>query len=210
VFSDSAQEARAANILAAAQALEIRVAQLAPEWDDWVHEYERAAAAHDAAQRTLREAERLYADASEQHLRAAQVAEVAASEWKLAQALIVVAAAMDAARLDAVRSGRELGELSCVDGMSPRAYRTHLAEAGVSLTGKDVCHIVPLSLGGANHPLNYIRCDASLNRSLGNAFSRAICDGYAGADRCARHRRVAQVRNAAWSRFLRGRPIRGA
>lgn len=171
----------------AVHALAKRVADLGQEWDGVVQEYERAAAAHQAAQRTWREAERLYLQASAQFLEAARVAKRAAEEWRLAQALIVVAAAADAARLDRARAGRDLKleELSCEQSMSTRAYRLLLDPLGTELVGQDICHIVPVSLGGANHPDNYIPCDASFNRSLGNTWNRGVCLDY-GEARCRR------------------------
>jgi hypothetical protein len=93
---------------------------------------------------------------------------------------------MDAARYDAARDGREFrGDPSCAGGMSRHAYRARLTGQGVSLEGQDTGHIVPQSLGGADHPDNYVPMSASQNRSLGNTFSRSICMSY-GAQRCAR------------------------
>ncbi|HKP61483.1 MAG TPA: hypothetical protein VJV78_32360 [Polyangiales bacterium] len=160
---------------------------MAPEWDDVVREFERAAAVHEATQRTLHEVEQYYTAATMQHQQAAQAAERATQEWKLAQALIVLAAQSDAARLDDARWGREVesADISCADGMSTRAYRDQQFAHGISLVDRDVGHIVPRSLGGADHPGNYALLPASVNRSLGNTWNRDVCNWY-GAERCAR------------------------
>jgi hypothetical protein len=168
-------------------AIEPSASRLSLTWDDVVRKYERAATAHEAAQRALQTAEKMYVAASDEVLQAAETADRAAREWRMAQALIVVAAAADAARLDQARAGRDLklDALTCVDGMSTHAYRSLLGELGTNLLGKDICHIVPLSLGGANHPANYVPCSASFNRSLGNSWNRDVCRWF-GEARCRR------------------------
>lgn len=48
-------------------------------------------------------------------------------------------------------------------------YRERLRRQGKPIPPyKDVSHIIAASRGGANHVHNYIICDASLNRSIGN------------------------------------------
>ena len=39
----------------------------------------------------------------------------------------------------------------------------------------DVCHIIAESLGGANHPHNYILLSSSFNRSVGNRLDDMTC-----------------------------------
>ena len=50
-----------------------------------------------------------------------------------------------------------------------------MTAAGVNLVGKDIDHIIPKSLGGADHPSNYQVLDSSLNRSLGATWNREKC-----------------------------------
>jgi hypothetical protein len=51
--------------------------------------------------------------------------------------------------------------------MPTDAYRKKLESAGVSVEGKDVDHVIPKSIGGADHPINYKLWDSSTNRSCG-------------------------------------------
>jgi hypothetical protein len=69
--------------------------------------------------------------------------------------------------------------------MSTAAYRALLTARGIDLTGKDIDHIVPRSLGGADNPGNYQVLSASENRSLGATWNEAKCTSV-GEARCAR------------------------
>lgn len=56
---------------------------------------------------------------------------------------------------------------------------------GVDLAGKDIDHIVPRSLGGADNPGNYRIISAHENRSLGATWNEEKCLAV-GETRCAR------------------------
>jgi len=128
-----------------------------------------------------RRAERLYRQAEAQYQAARQTAEGAESRsvnaqvtfeeatkrWEWANKVIVMAAAIDAANM----SG---GEDGCRQ-VSTGEHRAHLRNQGVELEGMDVDHIVPKSLGGADHPSNYQLLDSSTNRSLGNTWDVVKC-----------------------------------
>jgi hypothetical protein len=60
--------------------------------------------------------------------------------------------------------------------VSTSQYRKTLKGLGVDLTGLDVDHVVPKSLGGADHPGNYILTSSHLNRSQGNDFGPEKCE----------------------------------
>ncbi|HAA57588.1 MAG TPA: hypothetical protein DCE42_22670 [Myxococcales bacterium] len=64
--------------------------------------------------------------------------------------------------------------MACMN-ITPRKYRLLLKAQGMDLTGKDIDHIVPLSKGGAQHPLNYRVLDASKNRSLQATWNIKKC-----------------------------------
>jgi len=49
--------------------------------------------------------------------------------------------------------------------VSTASHRLNLIDKGVNLTGKDIDHIIPKNLGGADTPLNYQVVSSSLNRS---------------------------------------------
>lgn len=55
----------------------------------------------------------------------------------------------------------------CATTASTRSFRAQLRADGIDLSGKDIDHIWPRSLGGIDHPLNYQVLDSHLNRSLG-------------------------------------------
>lgn len=106
--------------------------------------------------------------------------------WKYYQTLVEVAAAVDASNLEKFRSTtgiRNVKSLSCDDGMSTSAYRRQLSQRGVDIEGMDVDHIVPRSLGGADHPANYQLLTSSMNRSLGNQWDSGKC--FAARGLCA-------------------------
>jgi len=54
-------------------------------------------------------------------------------------------------------------------------YRRGLTKQGLDLTGLEIDHIVPRSLGGADHPANYQVIPMKVNRSLGNTWTPAKC-----------------------------------
>jgi hypothetical protein len=168
-------------------ALDTRVRALGAMWTDVQTGYESAARRNEAATRGLEEATRAYGVTSQQYRVASEVADRASSRWKLFQKLVIVAAAMDAANLQAAKaqSAADPASLSCDRDMSTSAYRVLLAAQGVALDGMDVDHIVPRSLGGADNPENYQLLPASVNRSLGNTWNEEKCLSV-GAERCAR------------------------
>jgi hypothetical protein len=108
---------------------------------------------------------------------------VAEERWKWVRALVVVAAQIDAANLDIARGARPSDLASC-ERVSTAAHRRHLLAAGQDVEGMDVDHIVPKSLGGADHPLNYQLLDSSVNRSIGNEWGISKCISV-GVMRCA-------------------------
>jgi hypothetical protein len=146
----------------------------------------------------FRSAIRDYEEASEEYARlkaeyAFQLVELrkveatfreAARRWRAAQLLIVAAAAIDAANLDSQRAPKADGNMvSCDMSMSADQYRELLLAQGISLYGMHVDHIVPLALGGANHPSNYQIISAHDNLSYGARFDVLKCDE-AGREFC--------------------------
>jgi hypothetical protein len=116
---------------------------------------------------------------------AGHTATQAAGLWSVLKYVIVLAAAVDAVNLDiatAATAPAGSSDLSCADGMSTARYRA--LHTGSILLNSDVDHIVPRSLGGADHPLNYEWLDASENRSLGSYWGPAKCLAV-GKVRCA-------------------------
>ena len=167
--------------------VEGRAVRVSAAWEDVRVRYERAAASSAAAREQFDQAANLYATGSAELRKAAQVAERADARWRLYQKLIVIAAAIDAANLDQARAGTQdsSDSIDCEDGMSTAAYRSVLAAQGKLLAGVDVDHIVPKSLGGADHPANYQLLPSATNRSLGNVWNEEKCLA-AGEDACAR------------------------
>ena len=68
--------------------------------------------------------------------------------------------------------------------MTTAVYRRQLVRQGINLLGMDIDHIVPRSLGGADHPMNYQVLDTSTNRSLGATWNANKCL-MAGQARCS-------------------------
>jgi hypothetical protein len=104
--------------------------------------------------------------------------EEARDRWQFYQKLVVVAAALDAnnlARFQAETGNHAVKSLDCSTGMSTQRYRRVLEAQGMNLAGMDIDHIVPHSLGGADHPANYQVLPSSVNRSLGNSWNRDKC-----------------------------------
>lgn len=182
-------ERKAAAQSAAVDNLEKRAAQLGAEWTDITTGFREAAARNLAAQKALKTTTSLYGASGAQFDEASRTAQRAAARWELFQKLVVAAATVDAANLDAARAARGAAagrdvDASCEAGMSTATFRTLMLKQGKSIAGLDVDHIVPRSLGGADHPLNYRLISSSLNRSLGNTWGDDKCLAV-GADRCA-------------------------
>jgi hypothetical protein len=181
--------------------LAARTRSLSGRWVDVVDDYDRATRGYDRASQKLETARSQYGDASLEATRAITDFERAARQWRFAQALVTAAASMDAGNLDAFREHRiEVsrsadGRISC-DTVSTARYRALLTAAGYNLTGIDVDHIVPKSLGGADSADNYQLLPSSVNRSLGATWDPSKCE-MAGAQ-CARA--VAVSRACGWFR----------
>lgn len=133
--------------------------------------YEEAKVKWDAARRLTEASETSIGSAIESF-------EAAEKKWKYYQVLIEVAAAVDANNLDKFRAStgvKNVRSLNCDAGMSTAAFRRQLTLDGVNIEGMDVDHIVPRSLGGADHPANYQLLSSSVNRSIGNRWDAAKC-----------------------------------
>lgn len=182
---------RLAQLLAsqesATASIESQAGQLSATWDDVKAGYRRAAMQSEDAARVLDGAATAYGSASQQSEAARRTAERATQRWKLFQTLVVLAATIDASNIEAARANQaaEAGRVTCETGMSTSAYRAMLSASGIALDGMDVDHIVPRSLGGADHPDNYQLLPASVNRSLGNTWNEDKCLSV-GGERCAR------------------------
>lgn len=168
-------------------AVSLRASRLSREWADIEQEFQRAAHDHELAQAQLQTAIQGSARASEQFAKASETATRAATKWRIFQQLVMIAAAVDAANLDAARAAGARGTVSvdCGENMSTAAFRALLASHGADLTGKDIDHIVPRSLGGADNPGNYQVLPSSENRSLGATWNQDKCLAV-GEVRCAR------------------------
>lgn len=59
----------------------------------------------------------------------------------------------------------------CEGHMSTAAYRRQLCAEGVPLAGRDIDHVFPRALGGADTIDNYQLLPSSVNRSLGAGVS---------------------------------------
>lgn len=163
---------------------------LGTEWNDIRQHYLEAAMRYRATQSTLEDAALQYGRASDKFVAVSLVAEETERRWRLFGQLVVAAAMIDAANLDAVRAGqgqRAADSLpaNCNAGISTAAFRVMLAARGVALDGMDIDHIVPRSLGGADHPDNYQVLPASVNRSIGNTWNEQKCFAV-GSERCSK------------------------
>ncbi len=158
-----------------------RLAQrLGTEWDDVRKGYDTVAAQYAIASSAFKEAAASQRVAGDRQKQAARIAQRAHARWQLFRELVVAAALVDGANLDAsrlahARTPRADRSSSCNGGMSTAAYRAVLVAKGVALGGMDVDHIVPRSLGGADHPSNYQLLPSSVNRSIGNAWNEDKC-----------------------------------
>ena len=145
---------------------------------DIVQELERAKRDFEAAEERRRKTQTLIRASEEELTKATGDFEAAKKRWEYFQTLVILAAAVDANNLEEYRKltgVRDVSSLRCEDGMSTAAFRRLLASKGVNLVGKDIDHIVPRSLGGADHPANYQILSSSKNRSLGNAWNATKC-----------------------------------
>lgn len=111
--------------------------------------YQRARSQHEAARidyaqsaANFDNAERRFRDATEQ--------------WHRVAAVVIALAA-----------AQGVGQHLCNGMTSTRQFREQLRRLGIDPTGMDVDHVLPHSLGGANHPLNYNLIESSVNRSMG-------------------------------------------
>jgi hypothetical protein len=166
--------------------LEARGRTLGAEWVHVERGYDRAEQTYEGAMKAYQRAQAESAAASEQFIRAAATFHDAERQWRFYQTLVTVAAAIDASNLDAFRRAtgmKDVPNLDCSAGMSTARFRELLVSSGVSVLGQDVDHIVPRSLGGADHAANYQLLPSSVNRSLGNAWDREKCLG--AANQCA-------------------------
>ncbi|MDC0674421.1 hypothetical protein [Nannocystis radixulma] len=125
--------------------LRLRADRIATQWRLAKRDFEQAAAQYDKAVDTGRQASEHFASAIEDFQRA---------EQRYRQTALLIVAIAASAQL-------------CASTASTRSFRAQLRAEGVDLTGQDIDHIWPRSLGGIDHPLNYQVLDAHLNRSLG-------------------------------------------
>ena len=118
-------------------------------FDEAGRRFEEARRAGDAASAEYRSAEASYASAT--------------SRWHEVTLTMLVVAASDVTGTDGC--GRQ----------STASYRRELKAEGVDLEGKDIDHVIPRSLGGADNRWNYQVLDSSVNRSLGNRGAVGKC-----------------------------------
>lgn len=158
---------------------ERRVRKLSARWRDIEERWQRVSAQHSRAESRLAVARSRYGEASAQFASAVEDWRASEGLWKFYQALVLVAAQIDARNLDAYRAYRRgptgRGSKFSCSKVSTATFRRQLVQLGVSVVGKDVDHIVPRSLGGADHPSNYQLLDASKNRSLGAEWTTRKC-----------------------------------
>jgi hypothetical protein len=151
-------------------------------WRDVADAYDRASARYEIARKAF-DAATASADRASATFAAAQSEfEYATKVWQFYEKLVVVAAAIDEANLTASRAGGVAREVEC-QPMSTQQYRRVLEKRGVDLTGKDIDHIVPHALGGADDVSNYELLDSSKNRSIGALWGHEKCE-IAGMPAC--------------------------
>lgn len=169
------------------EAVAAQATRLGQRWSDIAHDFQLAAANYQKSQTQLAQATQIYAASSSELAAASEVAARAATKWRLFQKLVVIAATVDAANLDSARSAAAQGtsRVDCGENLTTAAYRALLVSQGVDLAGKDIDHIVPRSLGGADNPGNYRVISAHENRSLGATWNEEKCLAV-GESRCAR------------------------
>ncbi len=138
--------------------VELAAPRLSGEWRGVVGAFEQARESYSAARVQFEVAQRTGGEARDTFAAAAEQWQRAATLWQFYRELVLIAATMDAAALR--------GSAVC-ERTPTGSYRRQLEAQGKSLTGKDVDHIVPRSLGGADHPSNYQLLPSSVNRSQG-------------------------------------------
>jgi len=159
--------------------------RLDKQWRLVVGDYNRAASRYRQARAEYDRASAQYSRSSAEFRAASRTWKVAKSRWDLVNKLIVAAASIDAYNLSKASGAREvdLDDIDC-GKVSTAKFRRQLRAEGVNLDGVDVDHIVPRSLGGADHPSNYQLLESSLNRSLGATWNADKCAA-AGVKICA-------------------------
>lgn len=147
---------------------EQQVASLSEAWSRLAEGYTRVAVTYRAARQTY-EAARAAAGVSRTTFESASESWKAAQlRWELYREIVLIAVQMD-------RSGASSGRGATCNPMSTAAFRRLLIAQGFDLAGKDIDHIVPRALGGADDPANYQVLDSSLNRSLGKTWNAEKC-----------------------------------
>lgn len=169
------------------EAVAAQAKHLSERWSDIEHDFQLATANYRKSQTQLAQATQVYVNSSSEFATASEMAVRASAKWRIFRKLVVIAAAVDAANLDSARSAVSQGaeRVDCRENISTAAYRALLASQGVDLAGKDIDHIVPRSLGGADNPGNYRIISAHENRSLGATWNEEKCLAV-GETRCAR------------------------
>ncbi|HKY34598.1 MAG TPA: HNH endonuclease [Polyangiaceae bacterium] len=170
-----------------AETVFLRSKHLSQSWSDIEQGFQAAAQDYEKAQGQLERAIQINGRAATTSAAAAESAATAATRWRIFQQLVTIAAAVDAANLDAARAAgvRGASPANCSENMPTAAYRALLTARGIDLTGMDIDHIVPRSLGGADNPGNYRVLSASENRSLGATWNESKCIAV-GEAHCAR------------------------
>jgi hypothetical protein len=169
---------------AAIDATEQDARNLTGAWADVTTGYERAAYRYAQARGQYDAATTLAQTAGANFAAATAEFNSAATMWRFYRALVYFAASVDASNLQAARAaGHMPREVDC-QPMSTAQYRRVLERRGVDLTGKDIDHIVPHALGGADDVSNYEVLDSSVNRSIGAMWGADKCE-IAGIEQCA-------------------------
>jgi len=112
-------------------------------------------------------AEHLFGEAAAAWGRASEQARVASDD--LSRAALQYRLTAMAVVMIALTAGAAGGP--CEGHMSTAAYRRQLRAQGVPLAGRDVDHVFPRALGGADTIDNYQLLPSSVNRSLGAGVS---------------------------------------
>lgn len=129
--------------------------------------YDAAAEAYARAMDNWAVARARYDSASQEFRVAAEAYEDAAEGYRLAAIALIGVAAVDI-----------VGLSLCDSTMSTQTYRKQLGAQGIDLDGLHVDHIIPRSLGGADHPANYQLLPSNLNQSL---QASGLLEKFAGA-----------------------------
>ncbi len=141
-----------------------RIAHLESESGELLASARRLRVAADAAATAYSHASELYSvaaatwgGASEQARAAAEDLDRATLQYRMTTMAVV---------LIALTPGGSVGGI-CQGHMSTAAYRRQLRADGVPIEGRDVDHVFPRALGGADNVANYQLLPSSVNRSLG-------------------------------------------